>query len=392
MVHDGVQYLDYPFPSAYKHTTETSETKTAGNCNWRALSPANGSISMTPSRTADTCYRSSAGQNGPGQLVDGGPSSRAPHPRSAPPLENRIHLSLITRLTPQSTTHATLPTLVLRQPTDCPKIRRNLGIVSFQFPPPSQSIMAAPARLVPRTIAVRSPRIAQCLSNRRIFTSYDHPPGPGPFGAAEADILAAAYQHVPEHGFSQRALGLGARDAGYLDISASVVPDGAFSLIRYHLVTQREALAPRSQEMFQGDDSPGIGRKVEALTWERLMGNKDVVDRWQEALAIMAQPSYVPVSLKELAKLADEIWFLSGDKAVDPSWYSKRATLSMIYSTSELFMTNDKSPGFADTKQFLQRRLGEVQSLGGIAGSLGQWAGFTLSAGVNVLRSKGVRI
>ena len=106
----------------------------------------------------------------------------------------------------------------------------------------------------------------------------------------------------------------------------------------------------------------------------------------------MAQPSYVPESIKELAKLSDEIWFLAGDKAVDPSWYSKRATLSMIYSTSELFMTNDKSPDFVDTRQFLQRRLGEVKSIGGIASSLGQWAGFTLHAGVNVLRSKGVRI
>lgn len=111
-----------------------------------------------------------------------------------------------------------------------------------------------------------------------------------------------------------------------------------------------------------------------------------------QALAIMAQPSYVPASLKELAKLSDEIWFLSGDKAVDPSWYSKRASLSMIYSTSELFMTNDRSPDFIETRQFLQRRLGEVKSLGSLVGSFGQWAGFTLNAGVNVLRSKGVRI
>lgn len=111
-----------------------------------------------------------------------------------------------------------------------------------------------------------------------------------------------------------------------------------------------------------------------------------------QALAVMAQPSYVPASLKELAALADEIWFLAGDKAVDPSWYSKRASLSMIYSTSELFMTNDRSPDFVETRQFLQRRLGEVKSLGGLVGSLGQWAGFTFNAGINVLRSKGVRV
>lgn len=106
----------------------------------------------------------------------------------------------------------------------------------------------------------------------------------------------------------------------------------------------------------------------------------------------MAQPSYLPTSLKELAMLSDEIWFLSGDTSVDQSWYTKRASLSMIYSSSELFMTNDRSPDFLDTRKFLHRRLDEVQSVGGAIQSAGQWIGFTMSAGVNVLRSKGVRI
>lgn len=271
--------------------------------------------------------------------------------------------------------------------------------------------MAASTRIFPRTSALRAARVTHGLTPRRPFHSYDHPPPPGAFGDAEKSILAAAYKHVPELGFSQKALGRGARDAGYLDISASVIPDGAFGLIRYHLITQREALAGRSKEIFPDLDQPGVAARVEALTWERLMGNKEILNRWQEvryisnlwhtintytyvlqALAVMAQPSYVPESLKELAKLSDEIWFLSGDKAVDSSWYTKRASLSMIYSTSELFMTNDRSPDFVETRQFLQRRLGEVKSVGGMVGSFGQWAGYTFSAGVNILRSKGVRV
>lgn len=106
----------------------------------------------------------------------------------------------------------------------------------------------------------------------------------------------------------------------------------------------------------------------------------------------MAQPSYVPASLKELALLSDEIWFLAGDKAVDSSWYTKRASLSMIYSSSELFMTNDTSPDFVDTRSFLSRRLDETSKIGGFVGALGTWTNFTLHAGANVLRSKGVRI
>jgi ubiquinone biosynthesis protein COQ9 len=106
----------------------------------------------------------------------------------------------------------------------------------------------------------------------------------------------------------------------------------------------------------------------------------------------MAQPSYVPTSVKELALLADEILFLAGDTSVDPSWYTKRAALSTIHASSELFMTNDKSEGFRDTQAFLHQRLQEAKSLGGVASSIGQWVGFTAKATVNVLRSKGVRI
>lgn len=106
----------------------------------------------------------------------------------------------------------------------------------------------------------------------------------------------------------------------------------------------------------------------------------------------MAQPSYVPTSLQELAKLADEIWFLVGDKSVDPSWYTKRASLSAIYASTELFMTTDTSKDFLETRKFLRRRLADVHKVGGTFRSLGQWAGFTASAGLNVLRSKGVRI
>ncbi|KAI0012401.1 ubiquinone biosynthesis protein COQ9 [Xylariaceae sp. FL0662B] len=241
----------------------------------------------------------------------------------------------------------------------------------------------------------------------RPYHSYDHPPPPGVYNAAEKAILSAAYAHVPEHGFTQHALSLGARDAGYLDISTNLVPEGPFGLIRYHMVTQREALAPRAEALFNstareaeggGNAADGaqaqlpVRSKVERLTWERLLANKEINHRWQEALAIMAQPSYIPASLRELGSLADEILYLAGDKSVDPSWYTKRGALSVIYTSSELFMTNDRSPGFGQTRAFLQRRLEESSKVDRALGSVAQWVGFTAAAGVNILRSKGVKI
>jgi ubiquinone biosynthesis protein COQ9 len=103
-------------------------------------------------------------------------------------------------------------------------------------------------------------------------------------------------------------------------------------------------------------------------------------------------PSNIPTAVSELSSLSDEIWFLAGDASVDSSWYTKRASLSTIYAATEVFMTNDKSPGFEETRGFMDRRFEDVQIVGGAVGSIGQWVGFTAQAGVNVLRSKGVRI
>jgi ubiquinone biosynthesis protein COQ9 len=106
----------------------------------------------------------------------------------------------------------------------------------------------------------------------------------------------------------------------------------------------------------------------------------------------MAQPSCAPASLAELARLSDEIWYLAGDESVDSSWYTKRASLSAIYSATEVFMTQDKSKNFIETEQFLDSRLGDVMKMGGLVGALSEWADYTAHSAVNVLRSKGMRV
>ena len=106
----------------------------------------------------------------------------------------------------------------------------------------------------------------------------------------------------------------------------------------------------------------------------------------------MAIPSNVQPSLAELARLSDEIWFLAGDTSVDTSWYTKRASLSAVYSSTEVFMTTDLSPNFIETELFFDRRLEAAKVMGTTFANIGQWISFTGHGIVNVLRSKGIRI
>ena len=227
---------------------------------------------------------------------------------------------------------------------------------------------------------------------RALYHSYEHDLPP-PFRAAESAILSSAFAHVPTLGFTQEALTLGAKDAGYLDISTNLFPKGPFELVNYYLVTQRLALKDRIH-FPQDQQQLGVGRKVRSLVLERLRANvdADVVKRWQEAIALMSLAENIPASLRELSALSDEIWFLAGDVSVDTSWYTKRASLAAIYAATEVYQTTDQSTEFRDTEMFLDRRLEDLRVVGGAVGNTLRWAGFQGSALVNLLRSKGVRI
>jgi ubiquinone biosynthesis protein COQ9 len=100
----------------------------------------------------------------------------------------------------------------------------------------------------------------------------------------------------------------------------------------------------------------------------------------------------IPASIKELNALSDEIWYLAGDKAVDFSWYTKRASLAAVYASSEMFMTSDTSKDFTATEEFLDRRLKDAQTVGGSLGGFTQSAGFWAGNSIHLARSWGMRI
>ena len=234
-----------------------------------------------------------------------------------------------------------------------------------------------------------------CLRSRpavhykRFYHSYEHE-HPPPFNPTEDRILSAALSHVPTHGFTTTALVQGTRDAGYLDVSTNLFPTGPFSIINYHLITQRLALAKEAPST--DDASPNISENIRTLALRRLLSNKAIIHRWQEALALLATPTHLPTSLRELALLSDELLFLAGSTDVTSSWYTNRAGLAAIYASAELYMTTDTSKDFVETEEFLTRRLEEGEKIKGFVGGVGAWAGMQAGGLIDGLRSKGVWI
>ena len=75
-------------------------------------------------------------------------------------------------------------------------------------------------------------------------------------------------------------------------------------------------------------------------------------------------PNNCAQGLKNLWQITDRIWHSCGDKSVDLNYYSKRATLALVYNTTQRFWLDDYSINQQDTHLFLQRRLNDVHNFG----------------------------
>ena len=237
----------------------------------------------------------------------------------------------------------------------------------------------------------RSPRhlCLRILSSRQ-YHSHEHASS-SPFSPTEEAILSAALKRVPKTSFTAESLSLGAQDAGYLPISTNLFPSGAFALVNYHLITQRLRL---SNSFSRPDPSPqpNISDNVRSIAMQRLKGTAPYIPQWQDALALLSMPSNIPKGVRELARLADEILYLAGSDTVTTAWYTDRMALAGIYASAELFMTQDRSKEFADTEDFLHRRLQEGEKLRDAGSMVGKWMGMQAGGLIDGLRSKGVWI
>jgi ubiquinone biosynthesis protein COQ9 len=100
--------------------------------------------------------------------------------------------------------------------------------------------------------------------------------------------------------------------------------------------------------------------KIKTAIRIRLKMQIPYMNRWGEAMAIGALPQNLPYTMRTIALMLDDVWYMAGDRSTDMDWYTKRGLLGAVYAATELYMLTDKSPGFESSWEFLDRRLEEV--------------------------------
>lgn len=121
---------------------------------------------------------------------------------------------------------------------------------------------------------------------RRKYHSTHQPTPEHEYTNSQTTILTTALRHVPQLGFTRDALTLGARDAGFLDVSVQLLPRGEFDLILFWLASRRGLLrAAVDNGLFQKKNGPrelSVEQKTKMLVMERLRMNADVRHQWQD--------------------------------------------------------------------------------------------------------------
>lgn len=150
------------------------------------------------------------------------------------------------------------------------------------------------------------------------------------------ELIRAMLVHIPFDGWSTAAISAAAADLG-MDETATrkLLPDGVASAVDAFI-----CLADR--DMVAGLDALGEHRPhgVSSIIRTAILLRLEQCEPHREAVAaalrFLARPDQAALAARTLYRTCDRIWRITGDTAVDFSFYTKRATLAGVYSTTLL--------------------------------------------------------
>jgi ubiquinone biosynthesis protein COQ9 len=185
-----------------------------------------------------------------------------------------------------------------------------------------------------------------------------------PLAESQRDaLIEAMLPDVPFDGWSRAALRAGARRIGISTAEAlALFSDGPAEFVAEFSRWADRRMLDRLERLPL--EQLRVPERVALAVNIRL----EIVEPWRDAvrreLALLAMPQHAALAMRLLYETVDGIWYAAGDGATDFSFYTKRATLAAIYAATVLYWLEDRTPGFADSRAFLDRRLADIAQIG----------------------------
>lgn len=199
-------------------------------------------------------------------------------------------------------------------------------------------------------------------------------PAPDLDAALRGQLAEAVAAEAAFGGWSDTAMRVAARQIGAPGGEAErLFPGGPAAVLAW--LSERADL--RTVEAMEAAGAGGlkIRERIKVAVRARIeqtVGGRESVRR---GLAMLALPSNAALGLKLLYRTVDAIWYAAGDTSADFNFYTKRAILAGVYSSTLLYWLNDRSEGSEATWSFLDRRIDNVMRFEKWKAELGAWRG-----------------
>lgn len=155
---------------------------------------------------------------------------------------------------------------------------------------------------------------------------------------------------VPELGWTKAALRRAAPDADLL------FPGGPGELVEAYLDLLDRRMALTAAPLLSNQRLPARVRTLIATRLALTDANRPALRR---AALVLADPTQAPRAARCAARTIDAIWYAAGDTSADFNWYTKRAMLGVVYTSTLIYWLNDAVTEEA-ALAFLDRRLAGV--------------------------------
>ena len=175
----------------------------------------------------------------------------------------------------------------------------------------------------------------------------------------KAAVLEVALAHVPFDGFTDRVLQEAGEDAGADHATLGrLFPKGPLSLVE---AFSESADAKMERQLAKAKlRSMKVREKIAFAVSTRIAVIRPQKEAARRAAAFLTLPPHAPTGARLLYRTVDAIWHAIGDTSTDFNFYTKRAILAGVYTTTQMRWFNDDGEDESATEEFLAARIENV--------------------------------
>jgi len=172
-------------------------------------------------------------------------------------------------------------------------------------------------------------------------------------------VLDAALKRAPDEGFTDAMLAAAGKNSGAAaEMLVHLYPQGPASLVEFFSEQSDAAMERALAEKNLADMK--IRERISTAVLARIDAIRLHKEAARRAGAFLLMPANAPLGMKLLYSTVDAMWRASGDTSTDFNFYTKRAILSAVYSSTLMRWFNDTSEDESATHEFLAARIENV--------------------------------